>query len=148
MEILWRWSFVFFALNVFDVLSYDRTDVVYLFRCWSEVGRVGGKQQISLEDGCWHRATVTHEIGKNKILQHLIAFQVKFSTNYFRLIWSRFKKPIRDNGYQIRGLSGQNRLNVWKVYSGLGLRPLSMGTRANVGKIYWSKRKMRINENT
>lgn len=30
--------------------------------CWSYVGRRGGRQPISLSNGCWWRGTVTHEI--------------------------------------------------------------------------------------
>ncbi|KAK3701375.1 hypothetical protein QZH41_008744, partial [Actinostola sp. cb2023] len=31
--------------------------------CWSYVGRQGGRQQLSLADGCWHLGTIAHEIG-------------------------------------------------------------------------------------
>ena len=41
--------------------------------CWSYVGRVGGKQQISFGNGCVHEKTIQHEVihalGRIKIKQ-------------------------------------------------------------------------------
>ena len=34
----------------------------YIFRCWSLIGRIGGKQQISIGNGCAQVGVVTHEI--------------------------------------------------------------------------------------
>lgn len=44
----------------------NETDYINFFKesgCWSWVGRQGGKQNISLGEGCWGVGTVVHEIG-------------------------------------------------------------------------------------
>lgn len=44
----------------------NETDYINFFKesgCWSYVGRQGGKQNISLGEGCWGVGTVVHEIG-------------------------------------------------------------------------------------
>ena len=30
--------------------------------CYSQVGRVGGRQGVSLGNGCWYSHTVSHEV--------------------------------------------------------------------------------------
>ena len=45
-------------------LSNTNTDSLYfLLRCWSQVGRTGRKQQISLGFGCGYHGIAVHEIG-------------------------------------------------------------------------------------
>ncbi|XP_065683248.1 meprin A subunit beta-like isoform X1 [Hydra vulgaris] len=44
----------------------DEKDYIEFFQgsgCWSYLGRVGGLQNISLDDGCWGKGTIVHEIG-------------------------------------------------------------------------------------
>ena len=38
--------------------------ILFSFSCWSYVGKIGNKQQLSLATGCWSRGIVAHEIGK------------------------------------------------------------------------------------
>ncbi|KAL9985662.1 hypothetical protein ACROYT_G008088 [Oculina patagonica] len=43
----------------------SESDYVSFFQgsgCWSYVGKTGGKQQLSLASGCWHKGIVVHEI--------------------------------------------------------------------------------------
>ncbi|XP_020615459.1 zinc metalloproteinase nas-15-like [Orbicella faveolata] len=44
----------------------NERDYVSFFKgggCWSYVGKIGGKQRLSLAGGCWYTGTVVHEIG-------------------------------------------------------------------------------------
>jgi len=37
--------------------------IIFLFRCYSHVGRIGGKQKLSLGFGCYGKGVAIHEIG-------------------------------------------------------------------------------------
>lgn len=41
-----------------------RCYIPFWYSCWSYVGMYGGRQQISLGQGCWYKGTTAHEIGK------------------------------------------------------------------------------------
>ena len=39
----------------------NNVGIYYFWRCYSNVGRTGGMQTLSLGDGCWYTLTVQHE---------------------------------------------------------------------------------------
>lgn len=41
----------------------NKVSTIHFLSCWSYVGRQGGRQNISLDEGCWDIGTVVHEIG-------------------------------------------------------------------------------------
>lgn len=45
---------------LFSCIGYMFTNP---YRCWSNVGRVGGLQNLSLGNGCERMGTAVHEIG-------------------------------------------------------------------------------------
>lgn len=53
------YSMLFTPYLIFIIIS-----VFTLNRCYSYVGRIGRKQQLSLAGGCWRHVTVAHEIGE------------------------------------------------------------------------------------
>ena len=59
----------FRALKDSDPLPKDYIEFVRLEGCWSYVGKRGGRQEISLDDGCTGRAS-THELGHALGLWH------------------------------------------------------------------------------
>ena len=60
--------------------------VASLHRCWSYVGMVYSKQQLSLAGGCWYTGTVIHEIGEEMALKIYRASQpVKQTLNW--ILW-------------------------------------------------------------
>lgn len=36
--------------------------ILFYFRCYSDVGRAGGRQELSLDNGCLHLDTIIHEL--------------------------------------------------------------------------------------
>ena len=56
----------------------------FVLRCNSDVGRIGGKQIVSLGDGCMFKSVIIHEIG------HVIGF------------WHEQNRPDRDDYVAIK----------------------------------------------
>lgn len=48
-------------------ITYFNMIISYLNRCWSYVGRTGGKQRLSLGVFYWRHGIITHEIGEYRI---------------------------------------------------------------------------------
>ncbi|XP_058957005.2 astacin [Pocillopora verrucosa] len=103
------------------------TAYVSFFRgsgCWSYVGRIGRKQQLSLAAGCWRKGTVIHEIG------HALGFLHEQS------------RPDRDNYVEIKfeniqsGKEGNFRKS--SSVNSLGT-PYDYGSIMHYGARYFSK---------
>ena len=52
------------AAGLFDVIAPSNICVISLNSCYSMVGRVGGRQKISIGRGCDQIGVVVHEIGE------------------------------------------------------------------------------------
>jgi hypothetical protein len=77
--------------------SWYTRDYIQLIQgngCWSNVGRVGGKQMLSLGSGCGNKNLMLHE------LMHSIGFYHKHSQpdrdQYLDIHWSNIKAEARD----------------------------------------------------
>ncbi|XP_013790784.2 astacin-like [Limulus polyphemus] len=58
-KLLWPGGIVYYELGS----SVGKTIFFISYRCWSMVGRQGGKQELSLGSGCHWRGLVIHELG-------------------------------------------------------------------------------------
>ena len=65
------------------------------FRCFSSIGRVGGRQVVSLHDNCKYRGKVVHEI------LHALGFFHEHSRSdrdkYIKVIWKNIKKGKKNH---------------------------------------------------
>lgn len=75
------------------VCAYNRA--VFAFRCRSFVGRAGGKQNLSLGDGCRVRGVILHE------LLHSLGFYHMHSQSnrddYIRIVWENVRSGAERN---------------------------------------------------
>ena len=64
--------------------------IFFSYRCYSSIGRVGGRQVVSLHDDCKYRGKVIHEI------LHALGFFHEHSRSdrdrYIKVIWKNIKK--------------------------------------------------------
>ena len=79
--------------------------IVPFSRCFSDVGRAGGKQELSLDDGCLHVDTVIHELVSlvsNAIVEfsqmHSVGFYHEHERwdrdNYLVILWQNIDRGI------------------------------------------------------
>ncbi|KAI1714513.1 astacin (Peptidase family m12A) domain-containing protein [Ditylenchus destructor] len=76
--------------------AYDR-DFLYIGKidgCYSDVGRAGGKQELSLDDGCLHLDTIIHE------LMHSVGFYHEHERwdrdNFISILWPNIDREAYD----------------------------------------------------
>ena len=69
------------------------------YRCYSAIGRVGSKQQISIGLGCERRGTAVHEIGHALGFWHEHTRYCSILVSFFNFYY--FLRPDRDNWVQI-----------------------------------------------
>ncbi|XP_022798325.1 zinc metalloproteinase nas-13-like [Stylophora pistillata] len=92
--------------------------------CWSYVGRRGGKQDLSLGQGCWIKGIVSHEIG------HAVGFWHEQSRpnrdKFVQILWKNIEKGKASNFKIIKSIKS---LNV----------PYDYGSVMHYGEKFFSK---------
>lgn len=63
---------------------------VYNFRCWSYVGKIGGRQDLSLEVGCGSLPTAAHELMHAMGVYHTQSPTDR--NNYVDIYWDKIQE--------------------------------------------------------
>lgn len=80
------------------VYKTNHEDYVHIFKgegCYSYVGKIGGRQKLSLDDGCIDRGTIQHEIIHALGYTHMQNHADR--DKYIRILWNNIEPKHHHN---------------------------------------------------
>lgn len=90
-----KYTCIIFREKVEEDIDYVHFFSSLKSQCYSSVGRQGGRQKISIGDGCERKGTVIHE------MLHSIGFIHEQSRpdrdKYVKIVWENIKKKLKSN---------------------------------------------------